>query len=295
MKVLISGSSGLVGSALVFNLIADGHQVFRLVRSDKEDGIFWNPDQPIQDKKSLEGFDAVVHLAGDNISEGRWNEAKKQKIRSSRTTGTRYLAETLASLNDPPKCFICASASGYYGDRGEELLTEDSGPGHGFLADVCQEWEASTQPVVDRGIRTVFTRFGIILSPKGGALKKMLPPFKMGLGGKIGSGNQYWSWIDLDDTVGIIQFCLANDSLQGPVNVSTPEPVTAETFTDTLGRVLKRPSLFPVPAFAAKLAFGEMAEALLLASFRMKPAKLISAGYNFAFPDLESSLRHLLT
>ena len=295
MKVLVSGSSGLVGSALVFNLIADGHEVFRLVRSQKEDGILWNPEQPFADKKALEGFDGVVHLAGDNISEGRWNKAKKQRIRVSRTEGTRHLAEALASLNAPPNVFICASASGYYGDRGEEILTEESGPGSGFLADVCQEWEGAARPVIDKGIRTAFTRFAIILSSRGGALKKMLPPFKMGVGGKIGSGDQYWSWIDLDDVVRILQFSLENDSIHGPVNVCSPEPVRAETFTDTLGRVLKRPSIFPVPAFAAKLAFGEMAQDLLLSSFRMQPAKLIAAGYNFAFPDLESSLRHLLT
>jgi uncharacterized protein len=295
MKVLISGASGLVGSSLVFNLIADGYQVFRLVRSEKEEGIFWNPSQPVHDKKVLEGFDAVVHLAGDNISEGRWSEEKKRRIRLSRTEGTRHLSEALADLNDPPKVFICASASGYYGDRGEEILTEDSGPGKGFLSDVCQEWENSAQPVISKGIRTIFTRFAIILSDRGGALKKMLAPFKMGVGGKIGSGNQYWSWIDLDDVVRIIQFCLENEPMQGAVNVNSPEPVRAETFTDTLGCVMNRPSIFPVPAFVAKLAFGEMAQDLLLSSFRMQPAKLIAAGYNFAYPDLESSLRHLLT
>jgi uncharacterized protein (TIGR01777 family) len=295
MKILISGSSGLVGSALVFNLVADGHQVFRLVRSQNEDGIVWNPRQPIQDKNALEGFDAVVHLAGENISSGRWTEARKERIRLSRTEGTRHLAEALASLSSPPKVFLCASGSNYYGDREGELLTEDSEAGKGFLASVCKEWEASAQPAVEKGIRTLHLRSGIVLSPRGGALKKMLPPFRFGVGGKVGSGKQYWSWIDLDDVIGVIEFCLNQQSLQGAINNSSPEPVTAEEFADILAQVLHRPSFFPVPAFAARLAFGEMANELLLSSVRMKPAKLISARYNFAYPDLASSLRHLLT
>lgn len=295
MKIIISGSSGLVGSALVFNLISDGHQVFRLVRSSKQDGIVWDPKQPFADRSVLEAFDAVIHLAGESIAEGRWNEQRKRAIRESRVSGTRHLSDAIASLNSPPKVFVCASASGYYGDRGDEILREESPPGTGFLPDVCKEWEAATQSAADKGIRVVNTRFGIILSQKGGALPKMLTPFKLGAGGRIGSGKQYWSWIDLDDVVGVIEHCVNNDALQGPVNTSTPNPVTNAVFTQTLARVLKRPAIFPVPAFAARAAFGEMADALLLCSFKMEPAKLIASGYTFAYPDLESSLRHLLT
>jgi TIGR01777 family protein len=295
MKILISGSSGLVGSTLTFNLMAEGHQVHRLVRSSKEEGILWNPKEPIADRKALEDFDAVVHLAGESISEGRWNERKKKEIRESRTEGTRHLADALVTLNSPPKVFVCASASGFYGDRGAEILTEESPAGEGFLPDVCKEWEAAAQLASSKGIRVMNLRSGIILGPNGGALKKMLPPFKMGVGGKIGSGEQYWSWIDLDDIVGIIEYALNTDSLQGPVNVSSPAPVTAKDFTDTLARVLKRPAIFPIPDFAARAAFGEMADALLLCSFRMHPAKLIAGGYTFAYPDLESSLRHQLS
>jgi len=294
MKILISGSAGLVGSALTFDLISDGHQVHRLVRSDKEEGIFWDPMTPISDRNSLEGFDAVVHLAGKSISEGRWNEARKKEMRDSRVVGTRHLVEALVSLKNPPKVFVCASASGYYGNRPGEILNEESPAGVGFLADLCKEWEAAAQEAVTKGIRVVNLRLAIVLSPNGGALKKMLPPFKMGVGGKMGSGDQFWSWIDLDDVVGIIEYAIHYDSVQGPLNVGAPEPVTAAVFADTLGSVLKRPAILPVPAFAARTAFGEMADQLLLASFRMEPEKLISSGYIFAYPDLESSLRHLL-
>jgi uncharacterized protein (TIGR01777 family) len=294
MKILISGSSGLVGSTLTFNLMADGNQVHRLVRSSSEEGIVWNPKEPIVDRNALEGFDAVVHLAGESISEGKWNDRKKKEIRESRTEGTRHLTEALVTLNTPPKVFVCASASGFYGNRGVEILTEESPAGEGFLPDVCKEWEAAAQLASSKGIRVVNTRFGIILSPNGGALKKMLPPFKMGVGGKIGSGDQFWSWIDLDDVIGIIEYALNTDSLQGPVNVSSPAPVTAKVFTGTLAHVLKRPAIFPVPAFAARAVLGEMANALVLCSFRMHPAKLIACGYTFAYPDLESSLRHQL-
>lgn len=294
MKILISGSSGLVGSALTFSLLAGGHQVFRLVRSREEEGIYWNPKEPI-DGAALEGFEAVVHLAGESIAEGRWNEEKKRRIRESRVEGTRHLAEALASLSSPPQSFITASASGYYGDRGSEILREDSPAGTGFLSGVCLEWEGATQPLQAKAVRVVHLRFGIILSSKGGALPKMLTPFKLGAGGKVGSGNQYWSWIDLDDVVRVIEFAITNSAIQGPVNVTTPNPVTNAEFTRVLGRVLRRPAIFPVPAFVARTMFGEMADALLLCSFRMEPTVLISNAFTFAYPDLESSLRHQLT
>ena len=295
MKIIISGSTGLVGTALVFNLVAEGHEIFRLVRSREEEGIYWDPSEPVQDRSALEGFDAVIHLAGESISEGRWTDEKKGKIRNSRTESTRYLSDALAALTSPPGLFLCASASGYYGDRGAEILREESPPGEGFLPDVCREWEAATQGATAKGIRVVNLRFGIILSKNGGALAKMLPPFRLGAGGRIGSGKQYWSWIDLEDVVGVIEYVIQHETLLGPVNTSTPNPVTNAEFTQILARVLKRPAFLPVPAFAARAAFGEMADALLLSSFRMHPAKLIEAGYTFAYPDLESSLRHLLT
>jgi uncharacterized protein len=294
MKILISGSTGLVGSALSFNLVADGHEVYRLVRSKEEDGIYWNPKEPL-DPASIEGFDAVVHLAGESIAEGRWNEEKKRRIRESRVEGTRHLAEALRSVQSPPKVLVIASASGYYGNRGSEVLTEESEPGEGFLPGVCQEWEEAANPAKEKGIRVVHLRFGIILSSKGGALPKMLTPFKIGAGGKVGPGTQYWSWIDLEDAVKIIELAILNEQLVGAVNVSTPNPVTNSEFANTLGRVLNRPAIVPLPAFAARAAFGEMADALLLCSFKMQPAKLIAQNYTFAYPDLESSLRHQLT
>jgi uncharacterized protein (TIGR01777 family) len=248
----------------------------------------------VEDPNALEGFDVVIHLAGETLAEGRWNEEKKNKIRRSRSEGTHHLSNALASLTNPPKVFISASGSNYFGDRGSEILREDSPPGEGFLPEVVKEWEAATQPAVEKGIRVVNTRFGMILSPKGGALPKMLTPFKLGVGGKLGSGNQYWSWIDLDDVVAVIDHVIHHDELQGPVNTSTPNPVTNSEFTSILADVLNRPAIFPVPAIALRIAFGEMADALLLASVRMEPAKLIASGYLFAYPDLESSLRHQL-
>ena len=295
MRIIISGSTGLVGSSLVFNLVAEGHEIFRLVRSRDEEGVYWDPSGPVPDRSALEGFDVVIHLAGESIAEGRWNEEKKRRIRNSRTEGTRHLSEAIASLSSPPRLFACASASGYYGDRGTEILREESPSGEGFLPDVCREWEAATQVAASKGIRVVNLRFGIILSQNGGALAKMLPPFRLGAGGRIGSGKQYWSWIDLEDVVGVIEYLIQHKTLQGPVNISTPNPVTNAEFTQNLARVLKRPAFFPVPAFAARAVFGEMADALLLCSARMRPTKLIEAGYPFAYPDLESSLRHLLT
>jgi hypothetical protein len=255
--------------------------------------VYWNPAGGEIDAPELEGFDAVVHLAGESIN-GRWNVAKKRAIRESRVKGTRLLCETLAKLSHRPRVLVTASASGYYGERGEEVLSEESEAGSSFLSQVCREWEAATKPAAERGIRVVNLRIGFVLSPAGGGLAKMLPAFKMGVGGKIGSGRQYMSWIAIDDLVQIIMFATNTEALRGPVNAVAPYPVTNSEFTKTLGRVLGRPAIFPMPAFAVRLAFGEMGEELLLASSRVEPTRLLRAGYQFQFPQLEGTLRHLL-
>jgi uncharacterized protein (TIGR01777 family) len=255
--------------------------------------VYWNPAGGDIDEPKLEGFDAVIHLAGEPIT-GRWNAAKKRAIRESRAKSTRLLCETMARLSSRPRVLVAASASGYYGDRGDEVLREESGAGSSFLSQVCQEWEAATKPAAESGMRVVNLRFGFVLSPAGGGLAKMLPAFKMGAGGKIGSGKQYMSWIGIDDLVQIILFATTAHTLNGPVNAVAPNPVTNLEFTKTLGRVLGRPAIFPMPAFAVRLAFGEMGKELLLASTRIEPARLLSAGYQFRFPELEGALRHLL-
>jgi uncharacterized protein (TIGR01777 family) len=297
MKILITGSTGLVGSALLPSLKSQGHEVFRLVRSEAKAGpteIYWNPQKGIEDTSRLEGFDAVVHLAGENISDGRWTAEKKTRIRDSRVEGTRRLSDALARLNQPPRALLCASAIGYYGDRGDEIMREGDAPGTGFLADVCREWEAATASAEQKGIRVVKLRFGVILTPKGGALSKMLAPFQFGVAGRLGSGRQYMSWVTLDDVVGVINHALVNETLSGPVNVVAPNPVTNLQFTKTMGRVLNRPTIFPVPAFAIRLAFGEMGDAALLASTRVEPSRLKESGYTFKHPELESALRQML-
>ncbi|MDA2912804.1 TIGR01777 family oxidoreductase [Acidobacteriia bacterium AH_259_A11_L15] len=294
MKIGVSGSTGLVGSALVPFLTTSGHQVVRLVRSKPNPGeVYWSPGEGRLDASGLEGLEAVVHLAGENIT-GRWTPAKKARIRESRVQGTQLLAGSLAELPQPPKVLVCASAIGYYGDRGEEVLQEASPPGSNFLAEVCQAWEAASQPASQKGIRVVSLRIGVVLSARGGALGQMLLPFKLGVGGKIGSGRQYLSWIAIDDLVGVIHHALTTDSLQGPVNTVAPQTVTNLEFTKTLGRVLGRPTLFPLPAFAARWVFGQMADELLLASARVEPARLKASGYVFRTPDLEGALRRLL-
>ena len=296
MQIAISGSSGLIGSALVSFLTAGGHRVFRLVRgiAPGADSIRWDPAVGVRDVALLEGLDGVVHLAGENIGAGRWTARRKAEIRRSRVEGTRRLCESLARLAKRPKVLVSASAVGFYGDRGEEALNEESPPGNDFLAQVCREWEAATAPAATAGIRVVNLRFGVVLSPAGGALKKMLLPFKLGAGGRIGSGRQFMSWIALDDVVGAIHHALITQSLAGPVNAVAPSPVTNAEFTRTLARVLRRPAIAPVPAFALRLAFGEMADALLLAGQRVLPTRLQASGYTFRFPDLEGALRHLL-
>jgi uncharacterized protein (TIGR01777 family) len=296
MKILIGGSHGLVGTALIESLEADGHQIFRLVRHApaSKTEVEWSPDRYSIALARIEGFDAVVNLAGESIAEGRWTEDKKRRIRESRVKGTKLLGDALANLAVPPKIFVCASAIGYYGNRGDELLTETSAAGDDFLAKVCAEWEDATALATEKGIRVVNARFGVILDTNGGALKKMLPPFRMGVGGKVGSGKQWMSWIALDDVVGGIQFALANDSIKGPVNFVAPVPVTNAEFTKTLGKVLSRPTILPIPAFAIKLLFGEMGEALLLGSQRVAPERLAAAGYEFGYPQLEKALVHIL-
>jgi uncharacterized protein len=295
MKIIISGASGLIGNALIPFLTNNGHTIQRLVRKTaSQNEISWNPDGGTIDSKALEGSDAVVHLAGESIAEGKWTPEKKERIKNSRIKGTTLLARTLSALNNPPRVLISASAIGYYGDRGEEILREDSGPGVGFLPQVCQEWEAAAAPAREKGIRVVNPRIGIVLSEKGGALLKMLRPFQMGAGGKIGSGHQFMSWIALDDLVNVIHFAIGTDTLQGPVNAVSPNPVTNSEFTKTLGKVLRRPTIFPLPTFAARAVFGEMADALLLASTRVHPGELVKASYVFLYPELEGALRHLL-
>jgi uncharacterized protein len=294
MKILVTGASGLIGSALVPSLTAAGHTVTRLVRSKPRPGeIRWDPLGGDIDKAGLEGQEAVIHLAGESIA-GRWTAKKKEEIRESRVKGTKLLAESLSRLANPPKVLLCASAIGYYGDRGQELLKEESPAGSGFLAKVCREWEAAADRAVRESIRVVRLRNGIVLSAAGGALKTMLLPFKFGVGGKIGSGMQYMSWIAIDDVLGIIHLAITNDTLRGPVNVVAPNPVTNLVFTKTLGRVIGRPTVLPMPAFAARLVLGEMAQELLLASTRVTPKRLLAADYHFKFPQLEPALRSIL-
>ena len=295
MKVLISGATGLIGSALIPVLVGGGHEITRLTRSPGSGGgVGWNPDAGEIDTSRLEGHDAVVHLAGENIGEGRWTREKKRRILESRTRGTRLLAEILASLPEPPDVMVSASAVGYYGDRGNELLSEESGAGSDFLAEVCKAWEAAADPARGAGIRVVHPRNGVVLSTEGGALARLLPVFKLGGGGRIGGGRQWSSWIAMDDVVGAIVHALTHDSVEGPVNLVSPNPVTNVEFTRVLGKILNRPTIFPLPAPAARLMLGEVADALLLASQRVEPAKLKEVGYEFRYPELEGALRHLI-
>ena len=293
-RILVSGVSGPIGAALLPSLKSRGYEVTRLVRgaANGNDQIPWNPTQPIAPEK-VSGFDAVIHLAGESIV-GRWTKTKKMKIRESRVGGTTALAEALAQAATKPQVFVCSSAIGYYGDRGSEVLHERSSPGAGFLADVCREWEAATKAAAKAGIRTVQMRTGVVLSPQGGALGKMLLPFKIGVGGKIGDGRQWMSWIDVQDMVGAIHHILKSDLLQGPVNMVAPKPVTNAEFTKTLASVLSRPAILPVPAFAVKLAFGEMGETVLLGSQRVEPTQLVMSGYPFRFSSLQASLENIL-
>lgn len=296
-KIAITGASGLIGSALTPFLKSGGHQVYKLVRSQADGSkkeIFWQPSNKILNPKDLEGMDVVIHLAGENIAASRWTDLQKKRIRDSRVETTKFLADTLAKLDNPPSVLISASAIGYYGDRAAEILREESPIGNGFLSEVSQQWEAATQIATDRGIRVVCLRNGIVLSPKSGALAKMLLPFKLGLGGQFGRGKQYMSWIAIDDVIGAIYHIIANEEIRGAVNLVSPNPVTNREFTKILGQVLFRPTIFPLPAFIANLALGEMANDLLFSSTRVHPGKLLASNYNFRHPELEATLRHLL-
>jgi uncharacterized protein len=297
MKILVTGSSGLIGSALLPFLKNHGHHVFRLIRENAEksqDTVIWNPEKGEVNLAELEGFDAVIHLAGENLSSKRWSIQKKKRILDSRVKGTKTLCNILKKLKTPPKILINASAIGFYGDRGDMICTEDSSSGTGFLADVCRQWEAATEPAKQAGIRVVIMRFGVVLSDQGGALKRMAKPFKLGLGGLLGSGKQYISWIAIDDLLEIILFVLNNETLQGPVNAVSPHPTTNYDWTKTLGRVLGRPAFFPLPEFVVRVAFGEMADELFLSSTRVIPYRLLDLGFTFRYPDLEEALKHLL-
>ena len=296
MNVLVSGSSGLIGSALAPALRRDGHVVRRLRRAPGggADAASWNPADGTFAAGALDGIDAVVHLAGESIAGGRWTAARKARIRDSRAGGTRRLCAALAALDTPPRVLVAASAIGFYGDRGDALLDESAPPGTGFLPEVSRSWEAAAAPALEAGIRVVHLRIGIVLSPAGGALGQMLLPFKLGVGGVLGSGEQYMSWIALDDVVGVVRHALADESLSGPANTVAPRAVTNREFTRTLGRVLRRPAILPAPAFALRIALGEMADALLLASTRVDPAVLRATAFEFRHPELDGALRHVL-
>jgi uncharacterized protein (TIGR01777 family) len=288
MKIAVTGSRGLVGSALVSRLAATGHDVVRLRRPHD-----WDPETQTADVSAFSGAGAIIHLAGESIARGRWTASRKKRILESRVQGTRLISETISRMDHLPQVLVSASAIGYYGDRGSEVLREESPPGTGFLADVCRQWESATDLATRKGVRVVHLRTGLVLSSRGGAMGKMLLPFKLGLGGRIGSGDQYWSWISIDDVCGAIIHCIHGAAVHGPVNIVSPSPVTNSEFTKTFGRVLGRPTVLPMPAFAARFALGEMADELLLASARVEPAKLSASRYVFNHRQLEPTLRYL--
>ena len=298
---LVSGSSGLVGTALTASLTSGGHQVCRLVRessrpagADGSTSVPWNPGKGQLDPESVSGFGAVVHLGGAGIADRRWTPERKRVIRDSRVVSTDLLARTLAKTRRPPAVFVCASAIGYYGDRGDMLLDEGTAAGSGFLADVGRAWEAAAGPAVEAGIRVVHLRIGMVLTPAGGALARMLTPFRMGVGGPLGSGRQYWSWIALGDLLDVVQYAAATESLVGPVNAVSPGSVRNAEFSAVLGRVLRRPSFVRAPAFVIRAMLGEMGQELLLSSAHVRPTRLIDSEFDYRFPSLEGALRHLL-
>jgi len=301
MKVIVTGSTGLVGRALIRSLLSDGHEVTRLVRGGAQGfrapgtaAVHWDPQRGEIDAQELEGHNAAVHLAGEPIAEGRWDEAKKRRIIESRAQGTRLLAEALAGLSAKPGVLVSASATGFYGNRGDEVLREESASGGDFVSEVCREWEKGTLAASRAGIRVVHLRIGLVLSAEGGALPKMLTPFKLGLGGRLGSGRQYVSWITLEDLVRVIRRALEDEEMRGPVNTVAPGAVTNAEFTKAIGHALGRPTFMAVPAFAVRLAFGEVADELLLASTRAEPARLREAGFEFRHPEIGEALRSVL-
>jgi uncharacterized protein len=297
MRVLISGGTGMVGSALTDSFRSDGTVVNHLVRRKEKSSpgdVTWNPTSAMVDVPAMEGYDAVVHLSGASVARGSWTKSRKLMLRNSRVDTTRVLVDALARLKQKPGVFLCASATGYYGSRGDELLTETSGNGSDLLGLLCRAWEAEASRAITDGIRTVITRFGIILSPTGGALSAMAAPFRLGLGGRLGSGKQWMSWIALQDVLAVIRAAIAEKSWNGPFNVVAPEPVRNADFTHVLASVLHRPAFFAVPSFALRIALGDMADALLLASQRVQPTKLQAAGYRFRQENLESALFDIL-
>lgn len=298
MEIVIAGSSGLIGTALRESLSAAGHRPVRLVRRPPRPGtdeIEWNPSTGQLDIDSISGADAVVNLAGAGIGDRRWSDEYRRTLVESRTDTTSLLAKACAAAAEPPSVFLGGSAIGYYGDRGAEVLTEQSSRGQGFLSDLVEAWEASAQPAIDAGIRTCFLRTGIVLDADGGVLPKFLPLFKLGLGGRFGSGDQYFSWIGIDDEVGAIEFLLQNESISGPVNLTAPHPVTNAEFTEALADVLNRPAFLPVPAFGPRLLLGsDRADSLLFEGQRVEPAVLIESGYTFRHPKVTDALRHIL-
>ncbi len=295
LRVAISGASGLIGTTLRAFLTTGGHEVVAITRGETGPAaIHWDPREGAIEASRLEGFDAVVHLAGENIAGSRWDTETKQRILESRREGTELIAETLAQLDNPPRVLVSSSAVGYYGDRGDELLDEGSLPGEGFLPGVAVAWERSAEPARAAGIRVVHPRTATVLTPAGGALERLLLPFRLGAGGRLGNGRQYMSWISIDDLVGAIYHAIATPALTGAANAAAPEPVTNAGFTRTLAHVLGRPALLPVPAAALRIALGEMADPLLLASARVRPDALLRSGYRFRHPDLETALRHVL-
>jgi uncharacterized protein len=293
LKIAIAGATGFIGTAVAAHLAVAGHRVVRLVRKKPDPSrgdAVWDPSRGVLDPVVLDGVGAVVNLAGEPVAE-RWTAERKRRIKESRIEATTLLAKTMAAMARPPRVLVNASAIGIYGDRGDEVLDEESAPGSGFLADVARAWESAAAPVGERGVRTVFTRFGVVLSAAGGALKEMLPPFKIGAGGKLGNGKQWMSWVTLDDVVAAIEFALTSDRLTGPVNVVAPNPVTNAEFTHELGHAIHRPAVATVPGFALKLAYGEMGEAVLLASQRVLPKALERAGFHFRHPILHDAMR----
>lgn len=296
MHIGMTGSTGMIGSALTAQLEGQGHIVTGVTRSVAGPGqIRWGPQQGQLDPESLKGMDAVVHLAGEPIGSGRWTSARKRRIRDSRAKGTHLIAETMARVEEGPRTLVCASGVHYYGDRGDTVLTTDSGPGEGYLAGVVRDWEAAADPARQAGIRVVHVRTGIVQSVTGGALPRQLPLFKVGLGGRLGSGRQYWSWVTLDDTVGIYERVLVDEGISGPVNATAPNPVTNAEYTRVLAGVLGRPALFPVPRFGPQLVLGkQMADELLFSSLRVLPERMLAAGYEFRHPTLEQGLRQVL-